>query len=218
MRQKEIRFKAIVERNNIIEPLKENYGKLKGIWREQFFKNDNDIVLELACGKGEYTVGLSRRFPNKNYIGVDVKGDRIWVGSLIAEEEKLTNAAFLRTQIELIENHFAENEVDEIWIVFPDPRPRESDAKRRLTSPRFLELYKKICKPGSIIHLKTDNTPLFFYTLEVLQGRPDIKNLEFTTDLYHSPLNDHHYGIRTKFEAKFNEQGHDIKYLKFQLF
>ena len=140
MKRKQERFKIIEERSNVIEPTKTLYQTIKGNWRSSLFKNENPITLELACGRGEYSIGLGQLFPAKNFIGVDIKGERIWKGSTQAEEQQLTNVAFLRTQILLIENFFAEGEVNEIWMTFPDPRPRKRDVKRRLTSPRFLDM------------------------------------------------------------------------------
>lgn len=216
MRNKLERFKENRERENVVEPDKEIARKIKGKWQEVFFENQNPIVLELACGRGEYTVGMAKIFPEKNFIGVDIKGDRIWKGSSKAEEEGLTNAGFCRTYILMIDNFFEENEVDEIWITFPDPRPKKRDIKRRLTSPRFLEIYKKLVKPGGTVFLKTDNTPLFEYTLEVLQERDDVSNLHYTFDLYNSEMRPEAYDIKTRYEKKFHAAGEDIKFLRFQ--
>jgi tRNA (guanine-N7-)-methyltransferase len=216
MRSKVKRFSDNQERDNVIEPDKEIAKAIKGNWRQLYFKNDHPIVVELACGRGEYTIGMAKLFPEKNFIGVDIKGDRIWKGSSIAIEENLTNAAFLRTKILMIENFLEPDEVDEIWITFPDPRPRKRDIRRRLTSPRFLEIYKSLMKPGRKLYLKTDNIQLFEYTLEVLQSRDDVINLECTYDLYNSPMAPEAFGIKTKYEKKFNAEGEDIKFLRFQ--
>lgn len=217
-RQKQKKFAQVAERPNVLEPGKPLFETIKGQWRKEFFKNEHPIGLELACGRGEYTVGLSRVYPERNYIGIDVKGDRIWKGSGIALEEGLTNAGFLRIRILDIETYFAEGEVDEIWITFPDPRPRDRDEKRRLTHTRFLDMYKRILKPGGIMHLKTDNTGLFDYTVEeVFPQRTDIEVLDLTRDLYHSELLAQHHGIRTRYEMKFHDgEGEDIKYVKWQ--
>lgn len=214
-RNKMARFADISARRNVIEPGKDIFESIKGKWHKDYFNNDGDITLELACGRGEYTIGLARLFPEKNFIGVDIKGDRIWKGSGIAEEEGLDNVAFLRSHIVELENFFLPGEVSEIWITFPDPRPKDRDEKRRVTYVRFLEIYKKILRKGAIIRLKTDNTGLFAYTLEELKKRNDIEGLEYTFDLYHSPLKPECFDIRTRFEMKFSELGHDIKYLKF---
>lgn len=200
---------------NVIEPGKPIYDEIKGNWRSKQFGNDYEIVLELACGRGEYTVGLAENIPDKNFIGVDIKGARIWQGSQQAIEKGLDNAAFLRTFILQIENFFEENEVDEIWIIFPDPRPRSRDERRRITSPRYLDIYKRLLKPGGIVHLKTDSNGLFDFTLEVL-GEKGIPVLESTRDLYSSPLLDKHYGIQTYYEKRFLNEGRNINYLEFK--
>lgn len=202
-------------RHNVIQSGKPIYEQIKGKWNQDYFQNDNDIVLELACGRGEYTVGLAEVYPNKNFIGIDVKGDRIWKGSGEALEKGLDNAAFLRTKVHDLEEFFAENEVAEIWIIHPDPRPRGKDEKRRLTHPRFLDIYKKLLKPGGLLRLKTDNTGFFEYTLEILE---EVKKIDFehTFDLYNSELYAEHHGITTRYERKFTQEGHDIKYLKFR--
>ncbi|NVK86049.1 MAG: tRNA (guanosine(46)-N7)-methyltransferase TrmB [Cytophagia bacterium] len=210
------RFTEISERHNVLEDNKPLYQQLKGNWNKDYFPKDQPITLELACGKAHYTTGLAAEFPDRNFIGIDVKGDRLWVGSTIALENNLTNTAFLRAQIEHLDQFFDQNEVSEIWITFPDPRPRKRDMKRRLTSPRFLELYKQVMKPGGIVNFKTDNTQLFEYTLELFEDRKDIELIDHTFDLYNSPLNELHYGICTDFERKFKEKGEDIKYLRFK--
>lgn len=215
MRQKLKKFKEISERDNIIEPGKDSYEQVKGNWKQIYFKNNNEIVLELACGRGEYTTGLASLYPNKNFIGIDIKGDRLWFGSNVALERDLKNVAFLRTQIQLLGNSFSENEVSEIWITFPDPRPKDRDERRRITNPRFLDIYRKIIQPGGTVHFKTDNTPLFDYTLEVLK-QYEVKDLVVARELYESELLNDHYGIRTRYEKKFHAEGHDIKYLKFK--
>lgn len=216
MKRKQERFRIIEERHNVIEPSKPIYQEIKGRWNETFFKNDNPITLELACGRGEYTVGLAELFPSRNFIGVDIKGERIWKGSTLATEKNLENAAFLRTHILMIENFFAEGEVGEIWLTFPDPRPRRRDIRRRLTSPRFLELYRKLTKPGSYIRLKTDNTSLFEYTLEEIQSRQDIDDLRHTSDIYNSELRAECFDIKTRYELEFAATGETIKYLRFR--
>jgi tRNA (guanine-N7-)-methyltransferase len=216
VKRKQERFKIIQEHDNVIEPTKALYKTIKGNWSKEFFKNSQPITLELACGRGEYTIGLSQRFPEKNYIGVDIKGERIWKGSTLAVEGNLTNVGFLRTQILLIENFFEAQEINEIWITFPDPRPKKRDIKRRLTSPRYLEIYKKLVTPGSFIRLKTDNTNLFEFSLEVLQTRTDIKDLKFTSDLYASDLRDECFDIKTRYEDEFAGKGETIKYLRFR--
>ena len=214
-RQKLKRFEDILTAPNVLEENKPIYTKLKGNWHRDYFKNEAPITVEMGCGKGEYTIGQARIFPDRNFVGVDVKGDRLWVGSRQALDEDLNNVAFLRALIQNIEDFFAPNEVANIWVTFPDPRPRDRDIKRRLTSPRFLEAYKRMIRPGGMVYFKTDNTPLFEYTLEVLKERTDIEGLEYTFDLYQSEFMDEHHGIKTNFEQKFHDLGEDIKYLKF---
>ncbi len=216
MKRKKERFKIIEERSNVIEPSKPIYQKIKGKWNAEHFGNNNPITLELACGRGEYTVGLARLFPERNYIGVDIKGERIWKGSTTASDEGLHNACFLRTPILKIEDFFEPGEVDEIWLTFPDPRPRKRDIKRRLTSPRFLEMYKKILRKDGYLRLKTDNTPLFEYTLEHVQTRSDIAGLTYTADVYSSDLEKECFGIKTRYEQEFAAKGEKIKYLRFR--
>jgi len=216
MKRKQERFKIIEDRENVIEPTKSVYHQIKGHWHSIYFKNEKPITVELACGRGEYAVGLGKLFPDKNFIGIDIKGERIWKGSTMAVEFKLSNVAFLRTQILLIENFFGEHEIDEVWMTFPDPRPRKRDVKRRLTSPRFIDMYKKLLKPEGFVRLKTDNTMLFDYTLEELQKRSDIKDLEFTKDIYQSDLRPECFDIKTKYEQEFSAKGETIKYLRFR--
>ncbi len=140
---------------------------LKGKWRELYFKNNHPIILELGCGKGEYTIALAERFPEKNFIGIDLKGARIWVGCRAAIDKGLGNVSFIRRHISGIEHLFDPAEVDEIWITFPDPHLREREARKRLTSPEYIARFAKVIKPGGIIHLKTDNQLLYDYTLDV---------------------------------------------------
>ena len=216
MRKKLRRFEENAQRRNVVEPGKPLFETIKGKWKEKQFKNDNPITLELACGRGEYTVGLAQHSNASNFIGIDIKGDRIWKGSSHADTLGLEHVAFLRTKIHDLLNFFAPGEVSEIWLTFPDPRPRDRDIKRRLTNPRFLDMYKEVLEPEGWFRFKTDNTGLFEYTLEVLAERNDIRDLEFTKDLYNSPLNAEHFGIRTKYEKMFSEAGEKIKYLKFR--
>jgi tRNA (guanine-N7-)-methyltransferase len=216
MKRKLERFRIIEERDNVIERTKDIYDSIKGKWCYSYFRNNNPITLELACGRGEYSVNLAKRFPEKNFIGVDIKGERIWKGSTLALENQLTNVAFLRTPILLIENFFEPGEVDEIWITFPDPRPRKRDIKRRLTSPRYMDIYKKLVKQGSYIRLKTDNSQLYSYTLEETQNRSDIDDLQFTDDLYSSDLRTECFDIRTRYEEMFAAKGEKIKYMRFR--
>jgi tRNA (guanine-N7-)-methyltransferase len=216
-RSKQDRFRENALRENVIEPGKPVYDSIKGNWKNTQFKNPNPVVLELACGKGDYTIGLARLFTDINFVGVDIKGSRIWTGSRIAESEGLKNVAFLRTEIHKLENFFCENEADEIWITFPDPRPRERDIRRRLTCPRYLEIYKKIIKPGGWIYLKTDNDQLYHYSLKTINSLGWAIDISFTDDLYQSGLASDHFGLQTIYEKRFLEQGIKIKYLKFRV-
>ncbi len=211
------RFEENAHRYNVVEPRFGELNPLKGNWATEHFGNEGDMVLELACGRGEYTVGLAAQYPDRNFVGVDVKGARIWYGSSVAMEKALSNTAFLRTRIDLLDFHFAENEIAEIWIIHPDPRPKDRDEKRRLTHPRYLNTYKKLLKPGGWLRLKTDNDFLFAYSLEVLGSYPGVSELVYTHDLYHSPYFEEHFGIKTRYEKKFTEEGLTIKYLKCRL-
>lgn len=216
MRKKQQRFADNRVNRNVIEPGKEVFENIRGKWKSDHFQNENELVLELACGRGEYSTGLGAIYKDKNFIGVDIKGNRIWVGSKKARLDGLDNVAFLRTQIDHLEKFFEPGEVSEMWIVFPDPRPKDSDEHRRLTSPKYLEIYKKLLKPGGLMHFKTDNSGLFDYTVELLKSREDISELEYTWELYNSKYAADHHGIKTKYEHQFSEQGHEIKYLKFR--
>lgn len=213
-RSKLEKFKVIAERQNVIENGKELFTNLKGKWSEEFFGNNQELIVEIGCGKGDYTVGMANLFPNKNFVGVDIKGSRLWKGSTIAEENGLTNAAFLRNFIEHLGDNFAPGEISEIWITFPDPRPKKGDVKKRLTSPRYLDLYESLVKPGGLIHFKTDNLELFQYTLELLQERKS-EGLIYTFDLYASDLQHHTLNIQTTYEKRFLAEGLPIKYLQY---
>ncbi len=188
---------------------------IKGRWNQKLFKNRNPLVLELGCGKGEYTVGLANNFPDKNFIGIDIKGARMWRGAKTANEQNLHNVAFLRTRIEFINSFFSEDEVDEIWITFPDPHPGGRNSNKRLTSPWFLNSYRLFLKDKGIIHLKTDNKELHDFTSKVL----NFNNLEIilsTNDLY-SEKTDSILSIRTYYEKNFLDGGLKINYLSFRL-
>ena len=189
---------------------------LKGKWGSDFFENDHPIILELGCGKGEYTVGLSRLHPENNYIGIDRKGARMWRGAKTAVEEDLTNVGFLRTRIEYITRFFGSNEVDEIWIVFPDPQLKKKKEMNRMTSPLFIERYKSFLKPGGIIHLKTDNTDLYKYTLKMIKEF-NHKLFHETDDLYKEYPGLEVAGIKTFYENQFLDEGKQIKYIQFEL-
>ena len=190
--------------------------EMKGHWKDKFFGNENPIVLELGCGKGEFTVGLGRKYPQKNFIGIDLKGARMWRGAKTSHELKMNNVAFVRTRIEQIEHIFAKDEVDGIWITFPDPQPNKPRIKKRLTSPQFLDRYRRIAKPGSLIHLKTDNSLFFEYTLSVI-GELGLPLVFHTWDVDKNPGSDDVVAIRTYYEEMFREQGEKVKYLRFRL-
>ncbi len=192
--------------------LREKGFEMRGKWNELFFHNDNPIVLELGCGKGEYAVGLARRYPNKNFIGVDIKGARMWSGASQAKEEGIGNVAFLRTHIELITHFFAPGEVSEIWITFPDPQMKKT--RKRLTSTRMLELYRRILVENGIIHLKSDSPFLYTYTRAMVQEN-NFPILIDTDDLYNSGIDDDILGIKTFYEQQWLERGKSIKYIKF---
>lgn len=206
------RFAEISTFNNVLQ-LEEGHA-LKGNWLSQHFENSHPIVLELACGKGEYTVEMARLFLEKNFIGVDYKGNRIWLGAKTAMEEGINNAAFLRIQIEDITDFFAVKEVSEIWITFPDPQPQLGREKKRLTSPRFLDNYRQILQPGGFIHLKTDNDNLYKYTLEKI-AEQNLKLHISTNDLYHSEHANEILSIKTYYEKKYLQHNKNINYVKF---
>lgn len=212
-RRKTHRFLQNAESQNVIEVGKPLYKTIRGHWRRDYFNNDNPIVLELACGKGEYTVGLAQAFPNQNFIGVDIKGDRIARGSQAAQALGLSNVAFLRTDINFLQEFFAEREVNEIWVTFPDPQPRPKQEKHRLTHPRFLAIYKQLLVPVGTFHFKTDNLDLFNYSLEQVK-KCNCIDVQYTTNLYQSPLNSIHLGIKTKYEQMFTIKGFTINYLQ----
>ena len=206
------RFAEIDTFSNVLQL---DAGKpFKGEWGTGFFKNSNSVVLELACGKGEYTVNLATMFPDKNFIGIDYKGNRIWRGAKTALEEGVNNVAFLRIQIETLIEYFAPGEVDEIWITFPDPQPQLSREKKRLTSSRFLNMYKVILKPGGFVNLKTDNDGLHAYTVEKI-AETNLNLLIKTEDVYNSEYADDVLNIKTYYEKKYLKVNKNINYLKF---
>jgi tRNA (guanine-N7-)-methyltransferase len=186
----------------------------KGKWAKDFFKNDKPVVLELACGKGEYTVNLGQLFPQKNFIGIDYKGNRIWRGAKTALEDGVANVGFLRIQIEMILDYFGDGEVDEIWITFPDPQPQVSREKKRLTSPRFLDKYKQILKPGGCVNLKTDNDDFYAFTVEKV-NELGLKAHIKTENLYISEYADEVLSIKTYYEKKYLLHNKNINYIKF---
>lgn len=214
------RFRENETFSNVVQPSREEVLsdalKLKGNWRKNFFKNNNPLVLELGCGKGEYSVNLAKAYPEMNFLGIDIKGARFWRGAKIALEENLNNVGFLRTQIELVDHIFEENEVDEIWITFPDPQIKYKRTKHRLTNEDFLQKYKKILKPDGFVHLKTDSEFMHGYTLGLLHGLGE--KIEYA---HH-----HVYGsqgapeavtnIQTFYEKQYLEIGKKITYIRFK--
>ncbi|MGN6397797.1 MAG: tRNA (guanosine(46)-N7)-methyltransferase TrmB [Mucilaginibacter sp.] len=206
------RFAEVATFANVVQL---DAGKpFKGQWSKSFFKNDNPLVLELACGKGEYTVNLAAMFPDKNFIGIDYKGNRIWRGAKTALETGVNNVGFLRIQIETLLDYFAPGEVDEIWITFPDPQPQLSREKKRLTSGRFLEMYRSVLKPGGFVNLKTDNDGLHAYTAEKI-AETGLNLHVKTEDLYRSEHADEVLSIKTYYEKKYLKDNKNINYLKF---
>ena len=188
---------------------------MQGQW-QSFFKNEHSITLELACGRGEYAIGLAKLFPNQNFIGVDVKGNRMYIGAKKALDESLSNVAFLRTQIEMLPDYFAAGELDQIWITFPDPQLRTSKAKKRLTHPRFLRLYQLVLKPGGCIHLKTDSPALYQFTKLVIEMY-GLTEIESSDNVYAADQVDPRLLIKTHYESLDIAQSNKIFYLKFTL-
>jgi tRNA (guanine-N7-)-methyltransferase len=209
------KFQEIETRKNVIETSYPSSQNIDIDWPAHF-GNDNPIILELACGNGEYTNGLAALYKDKNYIGVDIKGERIWQASTDSFELGLKNTAFLRCQIDHLTAYFRANQISEIWIIHPDPFLKESNSRKRLTSAKFLNIYRKICKLGTIIHLKTDSQPLFESTIEVLNAQ-NITPISVTKDLYNSDLLKENHNIVTKFEQKALNQNGFIYYMKFHL-
>lgn len=215
------RFKENETFANVIQPTREELVEsnfvLKGQWRNKVFKNNNPIVLELGCGKGEYSVALAQRYPNKNFIGIDIKGARFWRGAKTAIEENIPNVAFLRTQIELIDHAFAEHEVDEIWITFPDPQIKYKRTKHRMTNAEFLELYKIILTPEGIVNLKTDSEFMHGYTLGLLHGAGH-EVLYANHNVYKQEGSPEEVtSIQTFYESQYLEQDKPITYIRFKI-
>lgn len=212
MAQKKLqRFADIKTFSNVLE----RPANMVGQWNK-FFKNNNPITLELACGKGEYTIGLSRLYPNKNCIGVDIKGNRLWVGAKQAMEENLTTVAFLRTEIEKINQYFDKNEVSELWITFPDPQLRNSKAKKRLTHPNFLRLYQKILVHDGIVHLKTDSPLLYYFTKYVIEIF-ELSVVNDISDVYKQSNLSSELNIKTYYESLDIAKSNRVHYLSFKL-
>ena len=198
-----------------LKVLGEGY-EMKGNWKKEFFKNDSPLVLELGCGMGEYSVGLAEKYPEKNFLGIDIKGARMWQGAIESLEKEMKNVGFLRIRIDWIEKCFSENEVDEIWITFPDPQKKKRRGTKRLTHPDFLRRYSNILKENGKIHLKTDNQFLHGFTLGVIAGENHILE-DSTHDLYGSPVERDHMEIKTHYEQIYLDKGLPITYLRFRL-
>lgn len=212
------RFAEMETFSNVLQPkfndVFEKDFYLKGLWNSRYFNNQNPVILELGCGKGEYTTGLARKFPENNFIGIDAKGARIWRGALTALSDNLFNAAFIRTRIEFINSFFGPDEISEIWITFPDPQIEKK--RKRLISPRFLNTYAKFLKHNGIIHLKTDNTVLYHYAYNLVR-RNDLVIRFHTDDLYNSGYDGEVLNIKTFYEQQYLSEGRKIKYLCFEL-
>ncbi len=212
------RFEAIKSFDNVFEPVREQDFEHSGKWNENIFKNQNPIVLELGCGKGEYSVGLGALFSDKNYIGVEIKGNRIYIGAREAIDKNLNNVAFLRTRIDYIDSYFKENEVDEIWLTFSDPQPNKP--RKRLTSTLFINRYRKFLKPGGLIHLKTDSSVLFDSTMEQIKLN-EYELVDLRPDLYATLKEGEEeqkiFSIKTHYETLFTKRGHVIKYCCFKI-
>lgn len=214
-RKKLERFKQNSESRNVIERGKPYYTTIKGRWHEDYFQNNHPITLELACGRGEFSSAFAEHILERNFIGVDIKGARLWKGSQVAQEKGLQNVAFLRTSIQYLSEFFEPGEFDEIYIVFPDPQPKDIQEQYRLTNERFLRLYKGLIKKGGLFHLKTDNAFLYHYTVGVVEGMGG--TIEFRTEnFYNSELKDAHFGVKTKYEELFTAKGEIIHYLRFR--
>ncbi|WP_108804909.1 tRNA (guanosine(46)-N7)-methyltransferase TrmB [Aquimarina sp. Aq107] len=206
---------------NVVEPTREevlsNSLGFKGKWRENFFKNENPIILELGCGKGEYTVGLAEKYPDKNFIGIDIKGARFWRGAKTAIEKEMNNVAFIRTQIELVDHIFDTGEIDEIWITFPDPQIKYKRTKHRMTNHDFLQRYKKILKADGIMHLKTDSEFMHGYTLGLLHGEGH-EVLYANHNVYHQEGSPEAVtSIQTFYEKQYLEENKPITYIQFKI-
>ena len=215
------RFKENETFGNVFQPtrdeLVDSNFDLKGSWRKDVFKNKNPLVLELGCGKGEYSVALAKKYPNKNFIGIDIKGARFWRGAKTAIEENIPNVAFLRTQIELIDYAFSENEVDEIWITFPDPQIKYKRTKHRMTNSVFLKRYKKILKPDGVVNLKTDSEFMHGYTLGLLHGEGH-EVLYANHNVYKQEGSPEEVtSIQTFYESQYLEQNKAITYIRFKI-
>lgn len=215
------RFRENEQFSNVIQPSRgeviQGEFTMRGNWSREFFKNENPLVIELGCGKGEYAVALARKYPEKNFLGIDIKGARFWRGAKTALEENLQNVGFLRSQIELVDLLFASEEVDEIWITFPDPQIKYKRTKHRLTNSDFMQKYKRILRPEGMIHLKTDSEFLHGYTLGLLHGEGH-EVLQAIHDVYKNTYSPEEVtGIQTFYEKQYLEKGKPITYIRFRI-
>ena len=219
-KKKLVRFRELESLEKVFQPpLEEIFQKdfhLKGRWKKEVFGNDHPLVLELGCGKGEYTTGLARNNPAKNFMGLDIKGARMWTGARTARDEGLGNVAFLRTRIDFINSFFAHNEVDEIWVTFPDPQEKRRRIKKRLPGALFLNKYREFLKDGGKVHLKTDNRELYLDTLEMVQYN-ELPLVQNTDDIYGEGWEDETVSIQTYYEKIFLAEGKAINYICFRL-
>lgn len=217
-KNKLLRFAELETMQRVFQPgtgLPDQNFFLKGKWNLEVFHNNHPLIIELGCGRGEYTIGLAGMFPEKNFIGIDKKGARLWRGAKTSNEDNILNTAFLRIQATHLDYYFEEGELDEIWITFPDPQPQKSRERARMTSPRFLSMFRRLLKPNGIVHLKTDNYPLWEYSVQTaVDSGAEI--LFKTYDLYGDALSDQVLDIKTTYEQRFLAEGLPICYLKFR--
>jgi len=216
VRKKLKRFRANADLSNLFEQGKPGYETLRGRWAEDVFGNAHPLVVELGCGSGEFTAALAERTPPQNHVGVDRRGARMFIGSRYALEHQLANVAFLRTDVADLERFFAPDEIDTLWLTFPDPRPKTKQAKHRLTAPPFLKMYERLVGPGGWVRFKTDDAGLFDYTLALVRQHTSTAELSFTDDLHRSPLAGEQCMLETRYEKRFRAEGLSIKYLQFQ--
>lgn len=198
--------------SNVIE--KDN--QFKGNWAKSFFKNQNPIVVELACGKGDYAIGMAKLFPDKNFIGIDIKGNRLFTAANTAKADELNNVGFLRTQIDHLEDYFEKGEISEIWITFPDPFPRKGDVKKRLTSKKFIDIYRKILPPKTTVNLKTDSQLLYEFTKETIENER-LTTIKDFSDVYKMGKNEELYGIQTYYEKMHLLDNRTIHFISFEV-
>lgn len=215
-RKKLQKFDFNIEAKHIVQHGKDNFENISGNWNKVIFEKEQPIILEIGCGQGDYVYGLGALFPENNYIGVDVKGSRLYKGAKKAMDDGFTNMAYLRLSMHELDKCFVEGEVEEFWITFPDPRPRDRDERRRLVYPRYLNLYRKISRAGAVVNLKTDNHDFYLYALEVCKQN-NLEVLVQTDDLYQSEFLPLCHGVQTTYEKKYLSEGIKINYLKFRL-